>query len=380
MFAVHADRSGRVVVANDRTAAGWNGLRDVPLEPVVPLPEGSELVPLPRDACAFDRGGRVRPLAAGRLALGALLPPGYLRALHPSYVDTDALAPLEPRSYAAVGADDRGALHVAAVRYPERVPAVAAEADARPGSDRASRQAVRCARANSCLEARAVLGHRGVGALPFAAPVAERPDAALAMAGPCSARVRERASIEASAEEIAALALAHLRGGGSAVAFGRSCDGEPLASARTIESAVARVREGLPQAHVSVETLGTSASKLTRLARAGVADVTVRLASARRDTHERIHRPVGWGFADLRASISAAREAGLRLSLAVLVLPGLTDRPSELDAIAELAQDAGARVELRDLGADPQRALALVRTGEAPLGIGVLVARLAGAE
>ena len=71
-----------------------------------------------------------------------------------------------------------------------------------------------------------------------------------------------------------------------------------------------------------------------------------------------------------------ARESGARVALAILVLPGLTDRASELDALGALIGDAGASVLLRDLGADARRAIALAPTVEPPRGMDAAIARL----
>ena len=85
--AVHSDRSGRVYVSADWGACAFDGYRTIEIDTVIPLPEGSTLVPLMREAEGLDRHGRARPLGPSRWALGAVLPPGFTRTLHPAYVD-----------------------------------------------------------------------------------------------------------------------------------------------------------------------------------------------------------------------------------------------------------------------------------------------------
>ena len=115
MFAaVHADRSGRIVLARDRGAAVFDGRAARALERAIPLPLGALVEPLvDRLAMGLDRTGIARSLGAGRWAVGVRLPAGYVRLGHPAYLMNDA-SPLTPGRFAAVGADERGELVVAA--------------------------------------------------------------------------------------------------------------------------------------------------------------------------------------------------------------------------------------------------------------------------
>ena len=117
MFAaVHSDRSGRVYVSADWGACAFDGARTFEIGTAIPLPEGTRLVPLAREAEGLDRMGRVRALGSSRWALGAVLPAGYTRTLHPAYRDEGLReSPLTPLPTTAVCADDAGALYVAAV-------------------------------------------------------------------------------------------------------------------------------------------------------------------------------------------------------------------------------------------------------------------------
>ena len=111
--AVHADRGGRILVA-DHPALAFDGVRTVPFEHAIPLPANAEVFPIEREALASERSGRPRRLGAGRLTASALLPAGYLRTLLPAYVDEPGKPDLAPRPYAAVAADESGALVTAA--------------------------------------------------------------------------------------------------------------------------------------------------------------------------------------------------------------------------------------------------------------------------
>lgn len=379
--AVHGDRHGRVYVSEGHSAAGIGGPEARPLAETIALPEGARLVPLPREASAFGRNGRIRGQGAGRLALGAVLPAGHVRLLAPSYRDDRAAVDLEPLPYCAVGARPDGELVVAAraVGPPARqAPAPAGWTAAlreRP-SNALVRQLARCARENGCVAAQTGLG-RGLLPVPLGAAPAEAPRLPLAIRSAYPGTPHERAALRPTAAEIAELGADHLGRGGSGVAFGRACDGEPLGAIRVLEAAVARLRA--PGVEVLVETSGSDPAALRRAIDAGVTAVTVRIASARRETYELLHGPVAHGWSEVRASLRLAAEHRL-LTLALLVLPGLSDTPAEMEALlALIAELPGGRLELRDLGADHVRTLAALPHAPAA-GLGTLLDRLGEAD
>jgi len=145
---------------------------------------------------------------------------------------------------------------------------------------------------------------------------------------------------------------------------------------RLLEDAISRIRQAVPGARIHLETNGSSGSALRRLIDAGLNEVSVRLASARSDTYDTLHGPISYRYTDVRSTLAMARDSGALITLVVLALPGLTDRPRELDALTGLAAETGALVELRDLGADARRALGLIGRGEAPRGMDAAVASL----
>lgn len=377
--AVHSDRSGRMYVSADWGACAFDGDRTIQIDTVIPLPEGSTLVPLMREAEGLDRHGRARPLGPSRWALGAVLPAGFTRSLHPAYVDEGLREPpLAALPTAAVCADDAGALYVAAIPTRTVAPAPAEGGvveQPRPGN-RLARQIARCAREHECAGARALLRAGGVAALPVSARSNESPPPVVAPRARPDAVPRDAAAFRPSAAEIAEVALAHFAAGGEAVSFGRACEGEPLTAVRLLEDAISRVRQALPGARIHLETNGSSGSALRRLIDAGLNEVSVRLASARSDTYDTLHGPISYRYTDVRSTLAMARDTSTRITLVVLALPGLTDRPRELDALTVLAAEAGAEVELRDLGADARRALGLIGRGEAPRGMDAAVASL----
>ena len=386
--AVHADRGGRILVA-DHAALAFDGGRFVPFADGIPLPPGAAVVPIEREGLASERSGKPRKMGAGRLAAAALLPPGHLRTLLPAYVDATDRPELAPRPYAAIASDDAGALVVAALRIdsdathesaayprPEIVAQVAEGLRVHPG-DRLWRQLARCAKEYGCHGAANAFSARWECALPLAAPPNERPPAAVAPKRDGEAEPTDVAAFHPTTDEVAGAALAHFAAGGTIVAFGRACEGEPLLAAREVEDAARRIREGAPSATIHLNTNGSLPTALRRVAAAGLDSVCFRLLSARASAYDALHAPDGYRFPDVRASIRVATELRMSVGILVLVLPGLFDRKEELDALIDVAGELpqGSALLLRDLHADPLRALDLVPRGE-PTGIARALERI----
>ena len=361
-----------------------------PLVQASPLPDGADVIHLSgRVGIGLDRAGRARELGQGRFGVAAVLPIGYLRMSLPAYVDDLGAPPLRPRAYAAVGADPSGQLVVSAVALdpeagavdgrsaPDLAARITATQREQPSS-RVLRQLARCAKDYRCrAAANAFLGRHDC-ALPVAAPRNERPPDVLVLHDDADASPAEPAAFRPTARELADAASRHLEGGGTVVAFGRACEGEPLLAIRLVEDAIVAIRERTRLGTIHLETNGSSPVGLRRLCDAGLDSVAVRIVSARAETYEAIHRPDGFRFADVRASLGHAIAGKVSLALRVLTLPGLTDRPRELDALIGLAADLpiGSSLILTDLAADPQRALAVAPSAEAAVGMDKLLDRL----
>jgi len=390
LSAVHSDRSGRLVVAADYAAAMSDGASVGPLAQTIRLPAGTEVVQLPgRTSVGLDRTGRARELGTGRFGVGAIVPIGYLRMALPAYEEDLAAPPLKPRAYAAVGADADGELVVSAVALdpdagaadgratPDLLARITATQRDHPSS-RVLRQLARCAKDYRCrAAANAFLGRHDC-ALPVAASRNERPPEVLVLSDDADASPTEPAAFRPAPEELAEAGARHLEGGGTVVAFGRACEGEPLLAVRLIEAAISAIRQRTRVGSIHLETNGSVPIALRRLCDAGLDSVAVRLASARAETYEVLHRPEGFRFADVRASIAVSIAAKVSVALRVLTLPGLTDRARELDALVGLAGDLPpeSSLILCGLASDPQRTLRIADGADAPVGMERMLDRL----
>lgn len=387
--AVHSDRSGRLIVATNHEAATFDGVATRPLADPIPLPASALVVPLPgRAAVGLDRSGRSHTLGTARWAAAAILPLGFLRLADPAYADDPAEPPLQPRPYAAVGADPSGALVVAAAALApanatdgrlaaDLAPRVSAALREQP-SNRMLRQLARCAREYRCRAAANAFTGGTDCALPAGAPANERPPIGIALHDDSDESPTEPAAFHPEPDEIAAVAIGALEREAGTVVFGRACEGEPLLAARTLEPAIRAIRDRTRRGTIHLETNGSVPPALKRLCDAGLDSVAIRLVSARQDTVEALQRPEGFRLSDVRASLDVAIRAGVAIALRVLVLPGLSDRPREIDALVALAGEVpeGGALVLRDLAADPERALRIVDAAEPPAGVARLLERL----
>ena len=114
---LYATRDGRLRIDDTLQATARSGWEVGVADRLIPLPAGATLVHLPgRIPQGRSADGRIDPVReAGAVAVGAVLPPGYLRTWLPAYVD-DGRPPVLPLyGYAAVAAID-GEPHVAAMR------------------------------------------------------------------------------------------------------------------------------------------------------------------------------------------------------------------------------------------------------------------------
>ncbi len=383
--AVHTDRSGRVFVAADYGATAQDGGGPAALDRAIPLPAGTQLVPLAdRAAMGLDRRSLPRSLGPARWAVAAIPQPGYLRTHVPSIDAASDPAPLDALPYTAVAADAGGELVLAGIRVTEIAPralddvgpAITRRLRAEP-SNMLLRQLARCAREYRCQAARNAFLGTGDCALPLGAP--RNDDAAPVVA---LRRREERAPLDpvafrSPAADAAAVAIAHFGAGGASVSFGHACEGEPLLIVRAVVDVTARIRSANATGEIAIRTSAASAVALGRAVEAGVDRVVVRIASADGPMYESVHRPAGFRWNDVRAAVRAAAARQVAITIELLSLPGLTDRETEIRAMVALLGELppGTDVRLTDLAADPYALLARIPAA-GTIGVAAMLDRL----
>lgn len=388
---LYADRNGTLLEHPRWRAAGWDGARVRPLEEgeVTPLPPGSDLVFLPgRRALAWDG----RPVEMdGYLAVAAVLPPGFTRLLLPAW-RTEEKAPVLPlRAYTAVGMA-RGRVYAAAWRIPGRHrawsplsyrpeevrAAVARRRRAFPGN-RLVEHLARCALEYRCLTAINLMLGRGEAGLPVSPACNAACVGCISWQPAGGVAAQERLGFVPTVGEIVPLMLHHLQNVRRAiVSFGQGCEGEPLLQARLLVEAIGAARARAAGGTININTNGSRPEVVPDLAAAGLDSVRVSLLSARPETYAAYHRPAGFNLGDVVRFLEASRRHGLFTSLNLLVMPGLSDRPEEMEALLALIRETGVRmVQLRNLNLDPEVFFdAVGRAGGPPQGIRNLIGRL----
>jgi len=355
----------------------------------IPLPRGSLLLTLPgRSVLAQDDGDVVtfdRFEGDDVSAVAAALPLGYTRTLLPAFQPRADAPPLPLYGYAAVAWRD-GEFCVAAMRT-DHLESWSAQTHAASALRRAIdarraefpdsplvQQLERCALEYHCYTAQNAFLRQGEAAIPVSPACNARcigciseqePDAGIVSA-------QERVRALPAVREMADLAVAHLEHADQAmVSFGQGCEGEPLLAAPRIAAAIAAIRARTARGVIHLNTNASLPAALEKLIDAGLGSVRVSLNAARPETYAAYYRPRGYGFADVRRSLTLARERGIVISLNLLTHPGVTDDPDEMEAFGALLRAHPVdMVQTRTLNVDPEVYFRAVgRPARAPAGM-----------
>lgn len=340
---------------------------------LTPLPEESELFLLPgRRALGFDpESGEVEVLDDA--AVAAFVCPGYTLAGVAAY-QSDEGAPVLPLfAYGAVGYAN-GRLYVAAKRVDEDRRQVFADVNPkriRKGAEawmrdfpqnRLVRHLANCALTHCCPAARNLCLGRYEAPLPTARTCNARCVGCLSLQSddsgfPCT---QTRIDFRPEPKEIVEIMERHAtREPRPIFSYGQGCEGEPLTEAALLAEATRLYRERGGKGTVNVNTNASLPGTLPKLAEAGFSSMRVSLNSAREPFYLRYYRP-NYAFADVRASIAAAKDAGMFVSLNLLFFPGVTDTEEELRALGELVGEHKVDfIQLRNQNLDPELYLGL---------------------
>jgi pyruvate-formate lyase-activating enzyme len=338
---------------------------------LMPLPDESELFRLPgRRAVGFDpQTGQTEVME--ELAVAAFVAPAHTLTAHPVYV-SDADAPALPLfAYGAVGfAGER--FYVCAKKVDEDTRQVFR------GIPRARLTGMARRLAGDYPDNRLMQHLMFNCVLRYACPAARnlclgRYEAPLPVSHTCNARCvgcisrqetdskihatpQDRLQFTPSARELVEIMLHHGRKETRApvFSFGQGCEGEPLTEASLLLEAVREFRAKGGAGTVNLNSNASLPDAVAELAEAGLSSLRVSLNSARSEVYARYFRPRGYDFADVRASIAAAKAKNVFVSLNLLYFPGITDTEEELSALIELiAEDGVNMVQLRNLNIDP---------------------------
>jgi len=343
-----------------------------------PLPHGSELMFLPdRVPVLLDlRSRRVVALPENPYAPGeAIYPvaafnsPGYVISHTSAYEEIAGAGYLPLFSYGAAGWH-RGGFRSAVIRV-----------DAEPRQDlrRMPLQKIKAgvSRMRRQLPENRLRAHLEKCALTYGCPAGKnfflgRYEAPLPTATTCNARClgcislqsggsmpcsQERIAFTPTADEIAAVALAHIqRVKQAVVSFGQGCEGDPLTAADTIAPAIVKIRSATRQGTINMNTNGSLPHKIEQLLDAGLDSLRISMNSVRKACYNAYFRPKGYEFEAVLSGIDLALGKGAHVAVNYLNCPGFTDTPEECQALlAFIEKHPIQMIQWRNLNFDPLR-------------------------
>jgi pyruvate-formate lyase-activating enzyme len=385
LTALVANADGEIFELEGYAALGMAGNTRIPLtrESTCNIPYGSELMLLPdrRPVLFNQRAGRIETVSENPYAPGQQLfpvtafnSPGYVISCLAAYVETPKARTLPLFSYGAVGWR-RGKFRSAVIRV-----------------DRERRQDLRLMRPQDVaagiekmrrqMPANRLRTHLEKCALQFGCPAAKnfflsRYEAPLPTARQCNARClgclslqqhsdiphsQDRIGFTPSPEEIAEVALAHIRRvKKSVVSFGQGCEGDPLLAADVIAPAIRLIRSETDRGTINMNTNASRPRALQRVIAAGLDSIRISMNSARKACYYAYFRPKGYRFGDVLRSLDLALESGLFVAVNYLSCPGFTDTPTEMTAFRLLLKQHPIHmIQWRNLNFDPLRYFAIM--------------------
>lgn len=398
ILAVVADEQGEVFEHPELLMAGMNGSEIVrPLAgDMIPMPEGSRLFTIPQTPpVGYDRRSgqsRItdrlpRRWGGGSIqAVSAFLTPGFTRTLLPAadYQRKGMTLPLW--SYTAVGwCVEEQRFYVAAVQvdrnsqwqpvhFDDRKlePLVRKAVRANPGN-RLLEQLSRCALDYHCFAAKNLFFRRWEAPLPTSPVCNSRCIGCISLQeSDCCPASQERLTFVPTVKELCEVAVPHLLHAENAiVSFGQGCEGDPILQAGVICQAVREMRRQTERGTINFNSNASLPAAIDNLAAAGIESIRVSLNSAQESLYNAYYRPRGYRFADVVESLRRAKSAGLYTMLNYLVFPGVSDRPEEIEALADLVDQVGIdMIQMRNLSLDPVMYLSAL--GISGKGIGML--------
>ncbi|WP_373498449.1 radical SAM protein [Desulfococcus sp.] len=402
--ALAANSAGEIFELEGYAAAGMAGDRMVPLtlENTLPMPHGGELMFLAhRSPVAFNRAtGRPEvipenPFAPGEpiCAVAAFNSPGYVNACVSAYRERTPGDILPLFSYGAVGWQGGGF----------RSAVICVDREPRQDLRRMPREKVveGVLRMQKILPENRLRRHLERCALEYGCPAGKnfflgRYEAPLPTSRVCNARClgcislqpaggvscsQERIDFTPTPEEIAGVALAHIRRVDRAVvSFGQGCEGDPLLAAHVIEPAIRLIRRETDRGTINMNTNASLPDVLSQLIDAGLDSIRVSMNSVREACYHAYFRPGGYGFADVVKSIDTALARGRFVSVNYLNCPGFTDTPEEVAAFMAFRRAHPVHfIQWRNLNYDPVRYWAAMNRAAshgAPLGMAAALSRI----
>jgi len=394
-YLVFSDSSGRIFNHPSLKLAVKSGDRIFTPDPseILPLPKGSQLFTLPgripvgwnEDQEGFTLLERVK---LGRkeikpIAVGAFLPPGYVRTHLPA-TRMETKAPTLPLwAYSAVGWRD-GKFWVPALlldpnphwnpRYFKNDSLLRRHVASflrRNPTNRLLKHLSRCALEYHCFAAKNLFFRRWESPLPTSPSCNASCLGCISLQpSECCPASMERITFVPTVNEILEVALPHLEKAEDAiVSFGQGCEGEPLLQSSLLEQSIRELRKKTDRGTIHLNTNGSFPDRVRKLCEAGLDSIRVTLNSPTPKYYSLYHQPQGYPFRKVMDSLLVAKEKGIYTSINLLVFPGVSDREGEIERLIKLIKKTEIDlIQMRNLNIDPDLYLKAMGGGE---GIGI---------
>jgi hypothetical protein len=166
---------------------------------------------------------------------------------------------------------------------------------------------------------------------------------------------QKRLKFKPDANEIARVMAHHLEHAPEPmISFGQGCEGEPTMNGDVLVESVRLCRERTKLGIVNINTNGSRPDVIRRAAAVGANALRVSLNTFDRDMYTAYYRPADYDFDDVVRSLYVGKDAGMFLSINLLIWPGWTDRMDEIDRISKIVDDGALHmIQLRNLCVDP---------------------------
>lgn len=369
--------------------AVWDGVtvRAPRPDEVQTLPPGSDLFLLPgRRAVGLNPETGGPEVLGGSVAVAAFAAPGYLRLTHPATVPLEGSPALPLFAYAPAGLL-RGRIVTTTVRVdrshrqdPRRFDLEEIGRRARAlvrshPSNRLIAHLQHCALEYGCRAAQNFFLGREECPLPTAQTCNATCVGCLSHQPPGDVPAsHERIAFTPTPDEIAEVALIHIgRAARPVVSFGQGCEGEPLTVADVLVEAVREIRRRTDRGTIHLNTNGSRPDAVATLCEAGLDSIRLSVNSFRPALYDAYFRPRGFALEDVITSGRIVRDSGGFVSANLLVFPGVTDQPEDIEAAIVALRRMGADLlQMRNLNMDPHRYLQTVGTPDAacvPVGL-----------
>ncbi len=376
--ALVADADGEIFELEGYAAAGMADGDLVPLTTrnTLPMPHGGELMFLAhRRPVLFNIATGApeliteNPFAPGEpvYPVAAFNSPGYVNAYVCAYREQEVDDILPLFSYGAVGWQGGGfrSAVICVDREPRqdlrRMPREKVVAGVRRmqrvmPENRLRRHLERCALEYGCPAGKNFFLGRYEAPLPTSRACNARCLGCISLQpGDALSCSQERIDFTPAPEEIAEVALAHIRRvKHSVVSFGQGCEGDPLLAAGVIAPAIRLIRRETDQGTINMNTNASLPEVLAGLFDAGLDSIRVSMNSVREACYHAYFRPKGYAFADVLKSVDTALARGRYVAVNYLNCPGFTDSPEEVAAFMDFRRAHPVHlIQWRNLNYDP---------------------------